>query len=479
MTAFSIAFLTISALLEAQPRITVVYPRPALGDPAIHIDRVDSNFIFGAVQPPEARLEINGFPVALYDNGAYLAFLPVDWKSCNYCLTAWVGGDTARMTVHFGARPIPEPPDRPDVSFPLKLALISSIARTDPSGAYYLFPDSGTVAQADDWKAGYYRIPIGRGRSVWVAQESVKPVSKDEKSTPPILYKGAVLSQSGRDVLRLPLGRKTLFRVWDETDPSRITLEFFGVISHLDRIQYAPDRQQIQEVIWDQPEDRVLRLQVNLAEPSWGYAAYWDTTDFCLAIKPKPKLDRGLQHLCIAVDAGHGGEQFGAIGPTGLMEKDVNLEVAIALVEHLQRKGARVVLTRTADVTLSLSDRIAIAVRAGADLLISLHHNALPDGVNPFTDLGTGVRFYRPQSWELAQDVQAAMVEELGFFDEGIYYDNLALVRPTQMPAVLIEAAYIMLPEQEQTISAPGYPDRLAKAVCEGIISFIDSKRKE
>jgi len=84
-----------------------------------------------------------------------------------------------------------------------------------------------------------------------------------------------------------------------------------------------------------------------------------------------------LKGVTIVIDPGHGGLERGAVGPTGLMEKDINLTVALYLRDMLEEAGARVVMTRDGDYTVSLRQRIEIAHRADADLLVSIHHNAM------------------------------------------------------------------------------------------------------
>ena len=91
-------------------------------------------------------------------------------------------------------------------------------------------------------------------------------------------------------------------------------------------------------------------------------------------------------------------------------------------------------MTRTEDVPLELWPRVDLAERAGADLLVSIHNNALPDGVNPFTNSGTSVYYNQPRSVPLARAVQAALVRRLGVRDLGIGRGDLAMVRTTWMP---------------------------------------------
>ena len=185
-----------------------------------------------------------------------------------------------------------------------------------------------------------------------------------------------------------------------------------------------------------------------------------------------PAIDRGhpLEGRLIAVDPGH--PPAGATGPTGLREAQANLAIAQALKPLLEADGARVLLTRTADVPLDLWPRVDLAERADADLLVSIHNNALPDGVNPFTNSGSSVYYNQPRSIPLARAVQDALVRRLGVRDLGIGRGDLALVRPTWMPSVLTEGLFMILPEQEAALRSPEGSQRYAEAVREGLRRF-------
>ena len=113
-----------------------------------------------------------------------------------------------------------------------------------------------------------------------------------------------------------------------------------------------------------------------------------------------------------------------------------------------------------------------MARRANAHALISIHMNAVPDGVNPLASNGTGTYFFHPQSEPLARAVQAGMVRSMGLKDLGVFYDNLALVRPTWMPSVLCEGAYVIVPEQEAAMRTPEGQHAYARGVAAGIEAY-------
>lgn len=485
-------------IISATPSVDVVYPRPMPTEPIPTIDYVDSNFIFGSVKPPSSSLSINGHPVTLDTSGAFIAFLPVDWKRKQYKIIAFHEGDTTRLDYQFVGRKAKSkanpPPKRQ--KFPVRLKLTGGTARNDPEGSYYVFIDPDTKVTAVDWRDGFYQIAIGDDRSVWIPDEFAvilkEPVKKDKPCT---LHGVKVEVDSGNVVVRMPIGEKVLYRCWDEINPTRIVIDLYNVIGRIEQVSYPPGSGYLTDVRWEEPYDRTVRLTISTPESLLtadpfgsdttgrlagkkinllGYETGWDGGTFLLRIKKKPLASRGLAGWRITLDPGHGGSSDGAIGPLRLTEKEANLRLVPRLKERLEQEGAEVMLTRTDDRDVGLTERITFARGNRTHIFLSLHHNALPDGRNPFGMLGTGVYYYRPQSRTLAGLIGRELVNEFGLPDEGIYYKNLAVCRPTDMIAVLIESAYMMLPEQEALIRSDGYPDRYAEAVTRALLRYVE-----
>jgi N-acetylmuramoyl-L-alanine amidase len=136
-------------------------------------------------------------------------------------------------------------------------------------------------------------------------------------------------------------------------------------------------------------------------------------------------------------------------------------------------------MTRTTEAPLSLPARTNMAIEANADLLISVHNNAFPDGVNPFVNNGTSVYYNHPQSLDLARSLLRSLLDELGLRDLGVGRGDLALVRPTWMPAVLTETMYMLVPQQEAALRDPSVQERIARAHRRGIEEFLRRYARE
>jgi len=179
-----------------------------------------------------------------------------------------------------------------------------------------------------------------------------------------------------------------------------------------------------------------------------------------------------LKYKRIVIDPGHSPDP-GAIGPTRLTESEANLNIALRLKKELERKGAIVRMTREDMSALPLYDRPKIAKAEDADLFVSIHNNALPDGINPFENNGVSTYYYHLHSINLAKAIQREIIKGTGFNNYGLYHGNLAVNRPTQYPAVLVECAFIILPEHEALLKTKTFQKKVARSIRKGIEKFL------
>ncbi len=204
---------------------------------------------------------------------------------------------------------------------------------------------------------------------------------------------------------------------------------------------------------------------------------------FMLAGPQEDKAVAGaLSGWKFCVDPGHGGAEFGAVGPSGLTEKDVNLQVSYILKGLLESEGAEVLMTRSDDSAVSITERWQMANAWGADRFISIHHNAM---FNQSQVNGTETWVHYSAStdaMQLANAVQAELVGEFGLYNRGVKKtdpnNDFGVLKNTTMPAILTEASFISNPEEEQRLRDPAYLDREAMAIMRGIhmpssISFV------
>lgn len=167
----------------------------------------------------------------------------------------------------------------------------------------------------------------------------------------------------------------------------------------------------------------------------------------------------------IVIDAGHGGSDPGAVY-NGRQEKNDTLRLALAVGNLLEQRGYNVIYTRTEDVYDSPSEKARIANRSGADYFVSFHRNSSPyantySGVETLVYSDSGVR------GELARSVNEQL-EQAGFNNLGVKErPNLAVLRRTQMPAILIEAGFLNTDADNRTFD--NNFDAMANAIATGI----------
>jgi N-acetylmuramoyl-L-alanine amidase len=355
----------------------------------------------------------------------------------------------------------------------------SVIARAGPKLGYLLLHQPPGIRAVATGKIGeWVRLKIAEGENVWVHQDSIKYLPLGTPIPKSFLTSMRTQTEDKETQLRIFLQEKLPFRVRQQLNPPTLLLSIYGVTSNTDWIRYNLKDKVIKEIQWAQPKKEVYQLKVYLnMKQQWGYDVFYEGSALILEIKDQPRLKKKLQGLKIAVDPGHSPDP-GAIGPTDLEEKVVNLQIAKKLKKILEKNGAEVILTRSGMDSLALHDRPEIAIAEKCDILISVHNNALPDGVNPFYNNGTSTYYYHPQALLLAKEIQKELVKKLKLPDYGIYYGNLALTRPTQVLAVLVECAFMMIPEQEKLLRTEKFQKKCAQAICNGVLKFV-SKSKQ
>lgn len=392
-------------------------------------------------------------------------------------------GDSAQVEAILGA-------DTVRVPWPVRLALLDSlpayaeldggddsmtVGRAVRGGTYHWFWATGTRLQLTGLIGGDARVRVGPGIEAWVAAADARPLYVPAT---PHAVAGSVLVTplADRARLRIPLSQPVPYEIIERERALEILL--YGAVGDVNWIRYGASDSLVTRIAWSQ-EAAGVRLVVDLAEPVWGFRASWNRGDLLLDIRRPPEINGGrpFSGRLVVVDAGH--PPGGASGPTGLTEAEANLGIALILRQMLEDAGATVVMTRVDSTPVDLGARPHLADSIGADLLLSIHNNALPDGVNPFPNSGTSVYYNHPRSIPLAAAVQRALVRRLGLRDLGMGRGDLALVRPTWMPALLTEGLFMMVPEQEAMLRSEEGRRRYAQGVFDGVREFLRGRARD
>jgi len=175
----------------------------------------------------------------------------------------------------------------------------------------------------------------------------------------------------------------------------------------------------------------------------------------------------------VCLDPGHGGEDSGAVGKGGTLEKDINLDIVLLAKAELEKNGANVLLTRSDDSYVSLKDRTDYANKEKCDIFISAHQNSaakkkrIAHGTETFWHTKGD-----PNDKKLATELQKNIVAAIGLTDRGVKQGNYAVLRNSDMPAALIETAFISNPDEEALLKDPAFQKKVALAVTRGVMGY-------
>lgn len=311
------------------------------------------------------------------------------------------------------------------------------------------------------------------------------------------LLKGVRVAQYRHDVVRIVLDTLNIkdYKVFSLAEPARLVIDVRG-----------ERRTEISKL-----EDSISSLQKPLSENK-------STDPQVVPQKNKPIKQKLISKIRrIVVDPGHGGHDPGAIGPTGLQEKEIVLAIGLKLKEMLENElDLDVVMTRSTDIFIPLEERTAIANKVNADLFVSIHANASPNrnaaGMETYylnlaktekaaqlaaKENGTSLEkvsvlqailfdlmanYKLNDSAHLAEEVQRALHKKVrSHFPDaknlGVKQGPFYVLVGATMPSILVETAFVSNALEESRLKEPGYREMTAQGIMEGIKAYISTSK--
>jgi N-acetylmuramoyl-L-alanine amidase len=181
----------------------------------------------------------------------------------------------------------------------------------------------------------------------------------------------------------------------------------------------------------------------------------------------------------VVLDAGHGGRERANRGPTGYIEPDGVLMVALKVAEYLKPFPIECIFTRITDKTVELSERAQIANEAKADIFVSIHTDANDNPAIKGTTTFHSIHSVPGQGCnKLAHLILEHVVKECGTIPRGVQTregkngDYYAVIRETKMPAVIVEGAFHTNPEEEALLKTAAFRDKYALGIAKGIVAY-------
>lgn len=335
-------------------------------------------------------------------------------------------------------------------------------------GAKMTYLDSHVLIKVVDSLSSDYIVQLSASHRAFIPKENVLWING--KTNTPYSLSGSwkVYGDEKYDYVTINLQEKLPYKSMMLISPSRIVVDIFGATSNTNWVTQLNTAREIQYTWYEQPEDDVLRVHIQLKhEQHWGHRLYYDTTGnrLIIRVKQQPK-SRDIRKLKIAIDAGHGGTNTGAAGlNTKVLEKDYTLLMAKELEKQFRKAGSKnIFMTRKTDTTLDMPDRILTLREQDPDLLISVHLNS--SSRDSIQGTSTFYRYigFRPLSQNILKRMLELKLKEYG----NVGHFNFALSGPTEYNNCLVEVAFLSNAEDERKIIDPRFHKSVSKKIIDG-----------
>ena len=324
----------------------------------------------------------------------------------------------------------------------------------------------------------------------------------------------------------------------DLSDPPRLLINLYPAKLTFPKKEIEIKDKFVQRVRLSQDSEHVVKIVLDLTNPEYTYSIFSleepsrliinirgsrkdlvadllrkEESSISLPEVPSKKKEEKVGIYRIILDPGHGGRDPGAIGPTGLQEKEVTLSIARKLSQLIREKmGLEVYLTRKDDRYVSLDQRAEIANQLNGDIFLSIHANAGFDkqakGVETFFNsrytYGEGAEMvaarensvaesgdvppevkmilwdliqnqYRSESNDLSHFIQRELSKSTGLEDRGVKSARFYVLRGVAMPACLIEVGFISNPWEEKELKKDSFRTKIALGIFNGLRNYIHS----
>ncbi|MGE5677280.1 MAG: N-acetylmuramoyl-L-alanine amidase family protein, partial [Pseudomonadota bacterium] len=329
----------------------------------------------------------------------------------------------------------------------------------------------GMVDNVTAISEGFVRLSLGQ----WVKESDVSVYTSQAQARPVVR---SVFYTAGEWWDSLKLGIRNSVAATADFDGERLTLKITaGSTAAMPKLPSSSPFSAV--TVTKDGSNSVYTLTIKKGQEIGGFYVQNTAEGLVLNIK-RPLKSNGsskpLSGMTIMLDPGHGGTDTGATGPlgAGYSEKDINLATALKLRSELEKLGAKVTMTRSTDINVSLEERLAVSRNSKPDMFISLHANSMEDNVDISRVDGFAV-FYREK---LAQSLAAAVFENtvatLGRTNKGLHNNNFYVTRGTWAPSILVESGFVPNPYEFEWLTGEAGQTALAKSLSQAVVRYFE-----
>jgi N-acetylmuramoyl-L-alanine amidase len=346
---------------------------------------------------------------------------------------------------------------------------------------------TGTLLAATGRRGDFLRVQLAPDTVAWVQEKNLQPADAGTPAPQAVFTSVSLSGEGEHDLLSVPLAARVPYRVQASAGPDGhelLDIEIYNAQLATTWVSHRASAKLVRQVLAEQVGPGRVRLRLlPHASKLWGWRAERTPTGLRVLLRAAPRIDANaaspLAGLRVAVEAGHGSSaNLGAVGATGVPEKDINRWTADALQAELQAAGAQVVVIREGDENPPLRERARRVAESQAHLFVSVHANSTDTGAGFLRVSGTSHFYKHAPHHALGAAVHQRVLAATGLPDFGLVGNfNYTPVRlSTWAPAVLVEQAFVSHPGDEAMLLDPAFRARLAQAVRAGLEDFLKAR---
>jgi N-acetylmuramoyl-L-alanine amidase len=344
-------------------------------------------------------------------------------------------------------------------------------------GAKLGFVPSGVRVKVSGKFGDQYRVQLSPVMTAYLPEENATLLPSDTPLPRALSGNITINGNATEDNVNISLGQKLAYTTEQVIHPAAIVVNIYGATSNTNWITHMTSATNIEQVVYRQAGTEQLQVTIYLKDQQhWGHDVTYDGSSLKIKIRKAPVVadtTNPLSGLTIVIDAGHGGDNNGALSSTGGFEKDVNLSITRHLDEILKSKGVKAVMTRDSDVNPSMGTRIDSILSSNAQILVSIHNNSIGETSDAGAVKGTSA-YWRYPGFKTLADILYGKMLETGLSEYGKTGSfNFSLNAPTQLVNVLVEGAFMSNPDDELKLLDDNFRTLVAQKIASGLEEFM------
>ena len=333
---------------------------------------------------------------------------------------------------------------------------------------------AGTILQSSGRIGSSWRIRLDDESEGYIEAGEVETLAEPALRPAYYITTLGAAPAAGVDLVTIPRLQPVPFSLHPDPAGRILRLRLYGVQSSSTWITHREGLRVMDRLSWEQIAPETYQVNIHLQDTRiWGYTLTAGPTMLELRLKHPP-----AGTIKLAIEAGHGGSNLGAVGLSGLLEKMVNLDVAQRLEKLCREAGLQVLQVRDADIDMSLGAKKERVEVSDADLLVSIHANAGGTANGYLGANGVSTYYNNPFWGDFARVVYRSLLE-LPLQEFGCVGSfNYRVIRMSSRPAILVELAFLSHAGDEEKLFLPEFRQQLAEKILAGVTKFAASMRE-